>query len=85
VDITALTDIFLYHVVSGKVLAEDVVTLSEAETVLDENVSIRVEDGKVFINNSEVILNDIMANNGVIHVIDAVLLPPRTNRLFSPL
>jgi uncharacterized surface protein with fasciclin (FAS1) repeats len=67
------------------VLAEDVVTLSEAETVLDENVSIRVEDGKVFINNSEVILNDIMANNGVIHVIDAVLLPPRTNRLFSPL
>lgn len=84
-DITALTDIFLYHVVSGKVLAEDVVTLSEAETVLDENVSIRVEDGKVFINNSEVILNDIMANNGVIHVIDAVLLPPRTNRLFSPL
>jgi uncharacterized surface protein with fasciclin (FAS1) repeats len=85
VDITALTDIFLYHVVSGKVLAEDVVTLSEAETVLDENVSIRVEDGKVFINDSEVILTDIMADNGVIHVIDAVLLPPRTNRLFSPL
>lgn len=84
-DITALTDIFLYHVVSGKVLAEDVVTLSEAETVLDENVSIRVEDGKVFINDSEVILTDIMADNGVIHVIDAVLLPPRTNRLFSPL
>jgi uncharacterized surface protein with fasciclin (FAS1) repeats len=76
VDITALTDIFLYHVVSGKVLAEDVVTLSEAETVLDENVSIRVEDGKVFINDSEVILTDIMADNGVIHVIDAVLLPP---------
>lgn len=75
-DITALTDIFLYHVVSGKVLAEDVVTLSEAETVLDENVSIRVEDGKVFINDSEVILTDIMADNGVIHVIDAVLLPP---------
>jgi len=75
-DIPALTNILLYHVVSGQVLAEDVVTLSEAETVLGENVSIRVEDGKVFINDSEVIVTDIMASNGVIHVIDAVLLPP---------
>ena len=75
-DIPALTDILLYHVVSGEVLAEDVVNLNEAETLLEENVSIRVEDGKVFINDSEVILTDIMADNGVIHVIDAVLLPP---------
>ena len=75
-DIPALTNILLYHVVSGQVLAEDVVALSEAETVLGENVSIRVEDGKVFINDSEVIVTDIMASNGVIHVIDAVLLPP---------
>ena len=74
-DIPALTNILRYHVVSGQVLAEDVVTLSEAETVLGENVSIRVEDGKVFINDSEVIVTDIMASNGVIHVIDAVLLP----------
>ena len=75
-DIPGLTDILLYHVVSGEVLAEDVVNLNEAETLLEENVSIRVEDGKVFINDSEVILSDIMADNGVIHVIDAVLLPP---------
>ena len=75
-DIPALTDILLYHVVSGEVLAEDVINLNEAETLLEENVSIRVEDGKVFINDSEVILTDIMADNGVIHVIDAVLLPP---------
>jgi transforming growth factor-beta-induced protein len=74
-DIPALTDILLYHVVSGEVLAQDVVNLSEAETVLGQNVSIRVEDGKVFINDSEVIFTDIVAENGVIHVIDAVLIP----------
>ena len=77
-DIPALTDILLYHVVDGRVLAEDVVLLEEAETLLGENVSIRVEDGKVFINESEVILTDIMADNGVIHVIDSVLLPPES-------
>jgi transforming growth factor-beta-induced protein len=75
-DIPALTDILLYHVVSGRVLAEDVVLLEEAETLLGEMVSIRIEDGKVFINESEVIITDILADNGVIHVIDSVLLPP---------
>jgi len=75
-DIPALTDILLYHVVSGEVLAADVVELESAETVLGESVSIRVEDGNVYINDSMVILTDIMADNGVIHVIDTVLLPP---------
>jgi transforming growth factor-beta-induced protein len=75
-DIPALTDVLLYHVVSGEVLAEDVITLEEAETFLGENVSIRVDHGSVFINDSEVIITDIIADNGVIHVIDAVLLPP---------
>jgi uncharacterized surface protein with fasciclin (FAS1) repeats len=75
-DIPALTDILLYHVVSGEVLAEDVVMLEEAETLLGENVSIRVEDGNVYINDSMVVITDIMADNGVIHVIDTVLLPP---------
>ena len=75
-DIPALTDILLYHVVSGEVLAEQVVELEEATTVLGENVSIRVEDGNVYINDSMVIITDIMADNGVIHVIDSVLLPP---------
>ena len=70
-----LIDILLYHVVAGKVMAADVVTLTEAETVLGQNVSIKVEDGKVFINDSEVIITDIETSNGVIHVIDAVLLP----------
>ncbi len=71
----ALTDILLYHVVAGKVMAEDVVTLTEAETVLGQNVSIKVDMGKVYINESEVIITDIATSNGVIHVIDAVLLP----------
>jgi len=74
-DIPALTDILLYHVVSGKVMAEDVVTLESAETVLGQSVTIRVENGNVFINNSQVIITDIETYNGVIHVIDAVLLP----------
>jgi transforming growth factor-beta-induced protein len=73
-----LTDILLYHVVSGKVMAADVVGLTSAPTVLGQDVTIKVEDGKVFLNdNVEVIITDIETSNGVIHVIDAVLLPPQ--------
>ena len=73
-----LTDILLYHVVSGKVMAADVVTLPSATTVLGKDVTITVKDGKVFLNDTvEVIITDIEASNGVIHVIDAVLLPPQ--------
>ena len=75
-DILALTDILLYHVVSGEVLAEDVVMLEEAETLLGENVEIMVEGEAVKINDAQVIITDILADNGVIHVIDTVLLPP---------
>ncbi len=71
----ALTDILLYHVVSGKVMAADVVNLKNAETVLGKNIKIIAKDGKVFINNAEVIITDIETSNGVIHVIDTVLLP----------
>jgi uncharacterized surface protein with fasciclin (FAS1) repeats len=75
-DIPTLTNILLYHVVSGKVLAADVVGLSEAEAVSGELINIRVEDGKVLLNgNSQVIITDIEAANGVIHVIDTVILP----------
>ncbi len=75
-DIPALTDILLYHVVDGKVLAEDVVMLNEAKTLNGRYVDIRVEDGMVYINDAQVIITDIMASNGIIHVIDTVLLPP---------
>ena len=73
-----LTDILTYHVVSGKVMAADVVTLTSAPTVLGKDITITVKDGKVYLNDTvQVIITDIEASNGVIHVIDAVLLPPQ--------
>jgi transforming growth factor-beta-induced protein len=72
-----LTDILLYHVVDGAVMAETVVTLDSATTLLGEDVTITVQDGSVFLNEDiQVIITDIEASNGVIHVIDGVLLPP---------
>ncbi|NUQ85643.1 MAG: fasciclin domain-containing protein [Anaerolineales bacterium] len=73
-----LTDILLYHVVSGKVMAADVVGLSAAPTALGKDITITIKDGKVYLNDTvQVIITDIEASNGVIHVIDAVLLPPQ--------
>jgi len=74
-DIPTLTDILLYHVVEGKVMAADVVELSQAMTLNGQYVDIAVEDGKVMIDGAEVIITDIETSNGVIHVIDAVILP----------
>jgi uncharacterized surface protein with fasciclin (FAS1) repeats len=74
-DIPALTEILLYHVVQGKVMAADVVELSQAETLQGQSVQVMVEDGKVMIDDAQVVLTDIEAANGVIHVIDAVILP----------
>ena len=74
-DIPALTDVLLYHVVSGKVMAADVVTLTSATTLLGQDVTITVDQGNVYINDAQVIITDIEASNGVIHVIDAVLIP----------
>jgi transforming growth factor-beta-induced protein len=74
-DIPALTDILLYHVVSGKVMASDVVELIYADTVLGQPILVKVVDGNVFINDAQVVLTDIEASNGVIHVVDAVILP----------
>jgi transforming growth factor-beta-induced protein len=76
-DIPALTDVLLYHVVAGEVLAETVVTLESATTVQGSDVTITVNDEGVFLNDTiQVIITDIQASNGVIHVIDGVLLPP---------
>lgn len=73
-----LIDILTYHVVPGKVMAADVTGLTEAPTVLGKDINVKVEDGKVFLNdNVQVIITDIETSNGVIHVIDAVLLPPQ--------
>ena len=70
-----LKKILLYHVVSGEVTSKEVVKLKTAETLEGENVKIKVKDGSVMINDAKVIGADIMASNGVIHVIDTVLIP----------
>jgi uncharacterized surface protein with fasciclin (FAS1) repeats len=75
-DVEALTAILTYHVVPGKVMAEDVVNLSEATTVNGAAISIQVVDGQVKINDATVTAADVAASNGVIHVIDTVILPP---------
>jgi uncharacterized surface protein with fasciclin (FAS1) repeats len=70
-----LIAILTYHVVAGKVLAKDVVKLSSATTVNGGDVTIAVEDGSVRIDNATVVATDIAASNGVIHIIDSVILP----------
>ncbi len=73
-DIPQLTKILTYHVVSGKVMAADVVKLESATTVEGSNVKIDASNG-VKVNDSKVVTPDVAADNGVIHVIDTVLLP----------
>lgn len=77
-DTDTLTKILTYHVVPGKVMAADVVGMNgqEAGTVQGENVMVKVDGGNVMINDANVIITDIEASNGVIHVIDKVIIPP---------
>ena len=70
-----LKGILTYHVVSGKVMAADVVKLKSAKTVNGQSATIKVKDGTVMVDNAKVTKTDIMCTNGVIHVIDAVILP----------
>jgi uncharacterized surface protein with fasciclin (FAS1) repeats len=70
-----LIAILTYHVVSGRVMAGDVVSLSSAKTVNGQAVSISAKSGSVLIDNANVTATDIIASNGVIHVIDSVILP----------
>lgn len=70
-----LVAVLTYHVVAGKVMAADVVKLTEAKTVQGSSAKITVADGKVKIDNANVVKTDIATSNGVIHVIDAVILP----------
>lgn len=76
-DTDALNQVLLYHVVSGAVMAADVTDGLEAETLQGETVSFSVSDDGVMINDANIIATDIEASNGVIHVIDAVILPPQ--------
>ncbi len=71
-----LVAVLTYHVVSGRVPASEVVTLSKASTVQGSDVDITVTNGTVRVNNAVVTQTDIEATNGIVHVIDTVLLPP---------
>ncbi|MDX1430264.1 MAG: fasciclin domain-containing protein, partial [Rhodothermales bacterium] len=71
-----LAGILTYHVVEGRVTSDQVVNLTSAKTVQGQEISISVQDRNVFVNGAQVTSVDIEAANGIIHVIDAVLLPP---------
>jgi uncharacterized surface protein with fasciclin (FAS1) repeats len=75
-DKEALRRVLLYHVVQGKVMSSDVVKLRTAKTLQGQNINIRVRNNVVRINDAKVIKADIVCSNGVIHVIDKVILPP---------
>ena len=74
-NIDQLTAILTYHVVPGAVSAEQVVGLTEAKTVNGQSVAIKVDGSTVMIDEARVVAADIMASNGIIHVIDSVILP----------
>lgn len=73
-DKEALTAVLTYHVVSGKVMAKDVVNLTSAKTVQGSSIDIDTSNG-VTVDGAKVIKTDVMASNGVIHVIDTVIMP----------
>ena len=76
-DKEALKKVLLYHVVSGAVTSDQVVGLTSADSVEGSPIAVAVKDGVVYLNDSaKVVTPDVMASNGVIHVIDQVLLPP---------
>jgi len=70
-----LRAILTYHVVAGKVTSAEVVKLTSAKTLNGQSVTISTSDSSVMVNNARVVKADIPASNGVIHVIDTVLLP----------
>jgi transforming growth factor-beta-induced protein len=76
-DPEGLKQILLYHVVPGAVKADEVVNVTSVDSVEGSPIAVAVKDGKVYLNDAaEVVATDVMASNGVIHVIDQVILPP---------
>jgi uncharacterized surface protein with fasciclin (FAS1) repeats len=71
-----LVAVLTYHVVPGEVTAADVVKLNEAKTVNGKMIAVHTTGDSVMVNDAHVVTTDIAASNGVIHVIDSVLLPP---------
>ncbi len=75
-NVEVLANILLYHVTAGELTAADVISSNELEMLQGDELEIDVEDGMVFVNDAKIITTDVFASNGVIHVIDAVLMPP---------
>jgi len=73
-----LVAVLTYHVVPGKVMAADVVKVTEAKTVNGATIAVKVDGDTVMIDDAKVTAADVAASNGVIHVIDAVILPPNS-------
>ena len=74
-DIPKLQKVVAYHVASGDVRSDDLLQINEAETLEGSIVAIESADSKIKVNNANILKTDILADNGVIHVIDAVLMP----------
>ena len=64
-----------YHVISGKATASQVVTMTSLDSLQGSTIEVKAQDGKVMVNDAKVLKTDVMADNGVIHVIDKVLIP----------
>lgn len=79
-DKDALRQVLLYHVVEGRVTSKEVVNLKSAKTLQGQEITIRVVDGTVYVNNAIVTTVDIETKNGVIHIIDTPILPPTPER-----
>ncbi len=75
-DKVLLTKILTYHVVVGRLLAADVLAQTSIDSVEGSSISVSLKDGGAFVNESKILATDVLASNGVIHVIDTVLLPP---------
>jgi uncharacterized surface protein with fasciclin (FAS1) repeats len=70
-----LVSVLTYHVVAGKVMAADIMKIDSAATLQGQKIIVNTMDGKVMIDNAEVVIADVQGSNGVIHVIDNVILP----------
>ena len=71
-----LVEVLTYHIVLGKVLSKDLKNGQKAKTFQGTEVTVSLNDGKAMINNATITVTDIMADNGVVQVIDTVMLPP---------
>ena len=73
----ALTNVLIYHVVAGAVKAADLTDGQKVKTLQGEELTVSIKDGKVMINGANVTAADLTGSNGVVHVIDAVLMPKK--------